>query len=108
MLGDRRLGPEDIQGLAELPGKSQLQARVVGTIQGPMASLVGMMNGLLSQIAYVVDQRAQQLGGGGEEAPAEAAAVAETPAEAAAVAEAPAEAEAPAAAAAQTDSTETE
>jgi large subunit ribosomal protein L10 len=64
ILGDRRLAPEEVQGLADLPGKSQLQARVVGTIQGPMAALVGAMNGLLSQIAYVVDQRAGQLGDG--------------------------------------------
>jgi large subunit ribosomal protein L10 len=64
ILGERRLSAADLQGLADLPGKPQLQARVIGTIQSPMASLVGAMNGLLSQIAYVVDQRAQQLGGG--------------------------------------------
>jgi large subunit ribosomal protein L10 len=64
ILGERRLSAADLQGLADLPGKPQLQARVVGTIQSPMASLVGAMNGLLSQIAYVVDQRAQQLGDG--------------------------------------------
>ena len=65
VLGDRRLSAEDVQGLAELPPKPQLQARVVGTIQGPMSSLVGTINGLLAQLAYVVDQRAQQLGGEG-------------------------------------------
>ena len=63
LLGDRRLGPEQLQGLAELPAKPQLQARLVGTIQGPMSSLVGTVNGLLSQLAYVFDQRTEQLGG---------------------------------------------
>jgi large subunit ribosomal protein L10 len=63
VLGDRRLGPDEIQSLAELPPKPQLQARVVGTIQSPMSSLIGTMNGLLAQIAYVVDQRSTQLGG---------------------------------------------
>lgn len=70
ILGDRRLSAEDVEGLASLPPKAQLQARVVGTVQGPMASLLGTINGLLSQIAYVVDQRVGQLGGaeGGEAA----------------------------------------
>ena len=63
VYGDRRLAPEELRVLAELPPKPQLQARLVGTIQGPMSSLVGTINGLLSQLAYVVDQRAQQLGG---------------------------------------------
>ena len=72
LLGERRLSPEQLEGLAALPPLPQLQARLVGTVQGPMASLVGTINGLLSQIAYVVDQRVQQLGGG--EAPAGAAA----------------------------------
>lgn len=63
VFGQRRLGPDELQRLAELPSKPQLQARLVGTVQGPLASLVGAVNGLLSQIAYVLDQRAEQLGG---------------------------------------------
>lgn len=62
MLGDRRLEPSDVQALAELPARPQLQARLVGTIQGPMAALIGAMDGLLRQLVYVIDQRAQQLG----------------------------------------------
>lgn len=72
VLGGRRLDRKELQSLAELPGKPQLQARLVGTIQGPMASLVGTLNGLLSQIVYILEQRTQQLGG--EVAGAEAAA----------------------------------
>jgi large subunit ribosomal protein L10 len=65
VYGDRRLAPQEVQALAELPPKPQLQARLVGTVQGPMSSLVGTINALLSQLAYVLDQRAQQLGGAG-------------------------------------------
>ena len=54
---------EEVRSLAELPALPQLQARFVGTVQGPMASLVGTLNGLLTQIVYAVDQRVQQLGG---------------------------------------------
>jgi large subunit ribosomal protein L10 len=68
ILGERRLAPAQLQALADLPGQPQLQARLVGTVQGPLASLVGSINGLLSQLAYVVDQRAQQLGGAGAQA----------------------------------------
>ena len=64
ILGERRLAPDELQGLAELPSKERLQARLVGTIQSPMSSLVGPINGLLSQVAYVLDQRAQLLEGG--------------------------------------------
>jgi large subunit ribosomal protein L10 len=64
VLGERRLAPDEVQGLAELPAKPQLQARLVGTLQGPMASLAGTVNGLLSQLVYVFDQRAQQMDGG--------------------------------------------
>lgn len=71
ILGGRRLAPDEVEGLAALPSKAQLQARVVGTVQGPMASLLGTFNGLLSQIVYVVDQRVGQLSG---ESGAEAAA----------------------------------
>jgi large subunit ribosomal protein L10 len=63
VLGTRRLAASDVQSMADLPAPPVLQGRLVGTLQGPMASLVGSINGLLSQIAYAVDQRAQQLGG---------------------------------------------
>jgi len=69
LLGDRRLSPEQVQSLAELPAKPQLQARLVGSIQAPMAALVGTMNGLLSQLAYIVDQRTEQLGGASSSTP---------------------------------------
>lgn len=78
VLGDRRLEARELQTLAELPARPQLQARLVGTIQGPMAALIGTIEGLLRQLVYVIDQRALQLGepaaAPAEEQPAEAAA----------------------------------
>jgi large subunit ribosomal protein L10 len=70
ILGDRRLDAEEVLRVAELPPRAQLQARLVGTVMSPMASLVGVMNGLLSNLAYVVNERAKQLGGGEEPAAA--------------------------------------
>ncbi len=66
LLGTQHIGPEDVARLADLPTRDQLQARLGGTVMGPMASLVGVMNGLLSNLAYVLDERAKQMGGGAE------------------------------------------
>ena len=46
----------------------QLQAQLVGTLLGPMSSLVGVMNAVLSSVVYVLEERARQMGG--VEAPA--------------------------------------
>lgn len=61
MLGDRRLSPQAVQEVADLPARPQLQARVLGTFQGPMAGLVGAMNGVLSELVYALEARAKQL-----------------------------------------------
>jgi large subunit ribosomal protein L10 len=72
VLGDRRLTAEQLQSLADLPPRPQLQARLLGALQGPMSSLVGTFNSLLSQVIYVLDQRSEQLGAGGAAAQTEA------------------------------------
>jgi large subunit ribosomal protein L10 len=64
LLGERRLTADELRSLAELPAKPELQARLVGTLQGPMSSLVGSVNGVLAQLVQVFDQRVQQLGEG--------------------------------------------
>jgi len=68
VLGNSRLSAEEVGRLADLPGKDELRARLVGTFSSPMAGLVGAMNGLLSSLAYTLDQRVQQLEGGAEAA----------------------------------------
>ncbi|MCC7105796.1 MAG: 50S ribosomal protein L10 [Chloroflexi bacterium] len=63
VIGNRRLSPDELQTVAELPALPQLQARLVGTVQSPMTGLVGGINSVLSQLAYTLDERAKQLGG---------------------------------------------
>lgn len=60
LLGDRRLSAEEVTRLAELPPREQLRAEVVGALQGPLAALVGVLNGLLTNVVYAIDQRVQQ------------------------------------------------
>jgi len=67
ILGGRALSAQQVEGLAKLPGgKNQVKARVVGTIQGPAASLVGLFNAALRDLCYVLQARADQLQGGAE------------------------------------------
>ncbi len=67
ILGGRTLSTKQIEGLAKLPGgKNQVKAQVVGTIQGPAASLVGLFTAPLRDLCYVLQARADQLQGGAE------------------------------------------
>ncbi len=68
ILGGRALTAKQVEGLAKLPGgKKQVKAQVVGTIQGPAASLVGLFNAPLRDLAYVIQARAEQLQSGSAE-----------------------------------------
>lgn len=68
ILGGRKLSAEQVESLAKTPGgKKQVQAQVVGTIQGPAASLVGLFNAPLRDLCYVIQARAEQLQEGATE-----------------------------------------
>ncbi len=55
---------EEIENLASLPPREVLLGRVVGGIQSPLAGLVGVLSGTIRQLAYVLQARADQVGGG--------------------------------------------
>lgn len=64
ILGGRALTAQQVESLARMPGgKKQVKAQVVGTIQGPAASLVGLFNAPLRDLCYVLQARAEQLQG---------------------------------------------
>lgn len=68
ILGGRNLSPQQVESLAKMPGgKNQAKAQVVGTIQGPVASLVGLFNAPLRDLCYVLQARADQLQSGASE-----------------------------------------
>jgi large subunit ribosomal protein L10 len=70
MLGNRLVSPEQVASLATLPPKERLQAEALGAIVGPMVGLLGIFNSVAQSLVSIVDQRAQQMGGGAEGAPA--------------------------------------
>jgi large subunit ribosomal protein L10 len=63
MLGDRVLAPDEVGRLADLPGREQLLAQVVGGFQAPIAGLVNVLNGTLRGLVGVLEARRRQLEG---------------------------------------------
>jgi large subunit ribosomal protein L10 len=65
ILGGRTLTADQIEAMAKMPGgKNYAKSQVVGTIQGPMASTYGLLTAPLRDLCYVIQARAEQLGGG--------------------------------------------
>jgi ribosomal protein L10 len=57
LVGERAFGPDDVTALSRLPGRAQLQAALVGTLQSPMATLTGTLRAPLSQLIHVLTAR---------------------------------------------------
>jgi large subunit ribosomal protein L10 len=55
LLDGRRVGPEEVKRLAQLPPRDQLMGQVAGALQSPMAALVGALNGLLFQMVGALE-----------------------------------------------------
>ena len=49
------LSADDVVALAKLPGKKELQAKLVGTLAAPMTSVVGVMNQKVCSLLYVLN-----------------------------------------------------
>ncbi len=49
------LSADDVIALAKLPGKKELQARLVGTLAAPMTQVVGVMNQKVCSLLYVLN-----------------------------------------------------
>ena len=60
LVEGRVMGAAEVKALAELPGKPQMRARVLGALQAPMVSLVGMLGGVQRNLVYVLDQIRRQ------------------------------------------------
>ena len=60
IVGQTVYDAQGVQDLANLPGRKELYASVFGALQGPSASLVGVLNGALSQLVYTLQAKAEQ------------------------------------------------
>ena len=59
-LGGRVMNADEVQALAKLPGKLQLQAMLVGSLQAPLAQAVAVLQAPLAQLIRILDAKSQQ------------------------------------------------
>lgn len=63
VLEGQMIPASDIERLATLPPREVLLGKVVAGIQSPLYGLVGVLSGTIRSLAYVLQARADQLGG---------------------------------------------
>ena len=62
-LGNQLLDESRVKQLAALPTKDELRAKTVGVLVAPLQGLVGVLQGNLRNLVYVLDQIKQKRGG---------------------------------------------
>jgi large subunit ribosomal protein L10 len=60
ILGGRFVGAEAVQDLANLPPREILLAQLLGTVQGPMSTLVSTLAAPMRELAQVLRARSEQ------------------------------------------------
>ena len=60
-MGDRLISKGDVQMLPSLPATEVLRAQAVGSVVSPVSSFVGVLDGALRGLIYVLQARAEQL-----------------------------------------------
>lgn len=60
ILGGQFVGAEQVRAIADLPPREVLLAQLLGTVQGPMSSLVSTITAPLREIAQVLRARSEQ------------------------------------------------
>ncbi|HEY7124623.1 MAG TPA: 50S ribosomal protein L10 [Ktedonobacterales bacterium] len=63
ILEQRLISASQVDSLAKTPPRQQLQAQLVGSLQGPFASLVNIFSAPARDLVYVLQARIDQLGG---------------------------------------------
>ena len=56
----QKTSKEDVQKLASLPSKEQLQSQILALMEAPMSNLVGIMDSLLAGVVRCVEGKLQQ------------------------------------------------
>ena len=69
VLNKRLVGPADVEALASLPSREVLQGRLVSLLVSPLARTLGVLGGPSRSVAYLLQARADALGGDAEAEP---------------------------------------
>lgn len=65
LVDSRIVTAEEIQQLADLPPREELLANIMASLTAPVAGIVGVLNGLLRDLAYMIEEVARQREAGG-------------------------------------------
>lgn len=60
IVGQTVYDAKGVEDLAKLPGRKELYAQILGSLQGPAANVVGVLNGILSQLVYTLQAKAEK------------------------------------------------
>ncbi|TMG57928.1 MAG: 50S ribosomal protein L10 [Chloroflexi bacterium] len=60
LIGGRAMSADDVTSLARLPSRPQLQATIVGSLQAPLAQMVGVLTAAQGNLVRVLQARGSQ------------------------------------------------
>ena len=60
VMGDRAVSPADVEAIATLPSREELQARLLGMLVSPMARTLGVLSGPSRSMVYLLNARSEQ------------------------------------------------
>lgn len=60
VMGDRAVSTADVEAIATLPSREELQARLLGMLVSPMARTLGVLSGPSRSMVYLLNARAEQ------------------------------------------------
>jgi large subunit ribosomal protein L10 len=64
VMDNRPVSAADVEAIATLPSKEELQAKLLGMLVSPLTRTLGVLSGPSRSVAYLLNARAEQLGGG--------------------------------------------
>ena len=64
VMDNRLISAADVEAIATLPSKEELQAKLLGMLISPLTRTLGVLTGPSRSMAYLLNARAEQLGGG--------------------------------------------
>lgn len=60
IVGQNVYDAKGVEELGNLPGRTEMYGSILGSLQGPAASLVGVLNGVLAQLVYTLQAKVDQ------------------------------------------------
>lgn len=64
VMDNRPISAADVEAIATLPSREELQAKLLGMLISPLSRTLGVLTGPSRSMAYLLNARAEQLGGG--------------------------------------------